>query len=842
MKFKFPFFLLIILAFSSHLLSAQDTLVAQISGKVITDQGNPLPGAYIFIDDFTHGTISDSAGLYRKTLIANATHKLYVVYIGYDTSVIEIKLKANQRKTLNFQLDFSAREMTAFTLNGRGKRIEETGLNPITSRGVTKIAGPSSSIEKTLIFQGSGVSSRNELSSQYSVRGGNFDENLIYVNGIQIYRPFLVRSGRQEGLSFVNPSMVRDVKFSSGGFESRYGDKMSSVLDVTYKEPDKFAGFVEMSFLGAQVSLEQASDDKKFTQIHGFRYRTNQYLLKGLDTKGSYRPQFIDYQGYFTYDISDRVEIGFLGSYSNNRYKFVPQNRKTQFGTFQEALQLSVFYDGQEIDQYQTALGALTLTAAPTDSLLLKFSASLNYSNQSETFDIEGAYRLDELDKNLGSDNFGQVAFNRGIGGFINHARNYYKGTIASLTHDGKFYLKKSEISWGVRGKAEYVDDKYLEWELIDSSGFSTPQQPSDQIILNQYYHKNNSPQWYRLNGYGQWNRTFNLDSNLLHVNIGARLNYMSYNNQVVGGPRILLAFKPKWNKSYKFKAAWGYYHQPPSYREMRNVFGNLNPNIRAQTAIHYVLGMEHDFEMWGRPFKVSAEAYYKDLRHLVPYEINNVRIRYYGTNNSNGYATGLDFKINGEFVKGVESWASLSFMKTEENLTNDFYYQYYDANGEITTPGDQFNPVVDSTRIEPGFIPRPTDQRVNFAIFFQDYLPNNPTFKVNITIYLSTGLPFGPPSYNRYTDVFRMPAYKRVDLGFSKELLQNKFEKRNKWGNSSGFKHLKSMWIALEVFNLLGVQNTISYSWVHDVNNRYYAVPNYLTPRQVNLKLQVRF
>lgn len=819
---------------------AQEVDKGKIKGTVVSDQGVPLPGAYIFVNDFKHGTVTDSAGLYSQVVDANKELNLIIVYIGYDTNYSTVSVRKGETISLNFELNFNSKKMKAHIVKGNRRR--ETGLSPIRTEGATQIAGPSSGIEKSLIFQGGGVSSRNELSSQYSVRGGNFDENLIYVNGIQIYRPFLVRSGRQEGLSFVNPSMVQNVNFSSGGFESRYGDKMSSVLDVTYKEPEKFGAFVEASFLGAQVAIEQASDDKRFTQIHGFRYRTNQYLLGGLDVQGEYQPQFIDYQGYFTYDVSDRVELGFLGSFSRNKYQFIPQTRVTEFGTFQEALQLTVFYDGQEIDQYQTALAAFTVTALPTDSLLLKFGVSVNNSNESETFDIEGAYRLDELDKDLGSDNFGQVAFNRGVGGFINHARNYYLATIASLTHDGKFYGKKSEISWGVRGNMEWIDDTYEEWELIDSTGYSTPQTPSDQIHLNQSYASKNNLNWYRLNGYAQWDRTFDIDSSLLHVNFGARLNYWSYNQQLVGGPRALVSLKPNWKKHYKFKAAWGYYHQPPSFREMRNVEGTVNPNIRAQTAIHYVLGAEHDFLMWNRPFKLSAEMYFKDLRNLIPYEVDNVRIRYYATNNSRGYATGIDFRINGEFVKGVQSWASLSFMSTQENLTDDFYYNYYNAAGEEVLPGDPFDPVVRTEKVEPGYIPRPTDQRVNFAIFFQDYLPNNPTFKTNITIYLATGLPFGPPSYERYTDVFRMPAYRRVDLGFSKELLQNKFEKRNKLGKSAGFKSLKSMWLALEVFNLLGVDNTISYSWVRDISSRYYAVPNYLTPRQVNLKLQLKF
>ena len=841
MDLKLHHLLLFFLLLGSLTITAQDSTKAVITGRVITDQNQPLPGAYIFINDFQHGTISDSLGFYKKTIAPNKEFKLIIAYIGYDTAYATQTIKPGETVTLNFQLNFDTRKMKALVILAN-QREQQIGLTPISTKDVMQIAGPGSSIERTLIFQGMGVASRNELSSQYSVRGGNFDENLIYVNGVQIYRPFLVRSGRQEGLSFVNPSMVSNVNFSSGGFESRYGDKLSSVLDVTYKEPEKFAGFVEASFLGAQVAVEQASDDKRFTQIHGFRYRTNQYILKGLDTQGEYKPNFIDYQGYFTYDISDKVEVGFLGSYSRNKYHFIPETRVTEFGSFQEALRLTVYYDGQEIDEYETALGAFTLSILPHDSLSLKFSASINNSNENETFDIEGAYRLDELDKDLGSDNFGQVAFSRGIGGFLNHARNYYQGTIASLTHDGKLYTKKGEVSWGARGSMEWIDDKYEEWENIDSSGYSISQTPSSQLVLNQSYASTNTLSWYRLNGYAQWERTYNIDSNLFHVNVGGRLNYWSFNNQLVGGPRILASYKPNWDKHYRFKVAWGYYHQPPSFREMRNIEGQINPDIKAQTSIHYVIGAENDFTMWGRPFKLTAEMYYKDLKNLIPYELDNVRIRYYAKNNSNGYAAGLDFKINGEFVKGVESWASLSFMKTEEDLTDDFYYKYYDANGKEVNPGDPFNPVATTERIEPGAVPRPTDQRVNFAIFFQDYLPNNPTFKTNITIYLATGLPFGPPSFDKYNDIFRMPAYRRVDIGFSKELLQNKHEQRNKLGRTNGFKQLKSVWVALEVFNVLGVQNTISYSWVHDISNKYYAVPNYLTPRQVNLKLQFKF
>lgn len=840
MKHLQQFFLIAILTwFSAHPAISQSGF-GTITGTVLSDQGNPLPGAYIFVNTFTQGTVTDSAGVFTHKVPSGTPIKLYITYVGYDTAYAEYTLKQGEILKLQFTLDFNTQEMKAVVI--KGNRRFESGLTPLKSAGVTKIAGPSSSIEKTLIFQGQGVSSRNEMSSQYSVRGGNFDENLVYVNGIQIYRPFLVRSGRQEGLSFVNPSMVSNVNFSAGGFESRFGDKMSSVLDVTYKEPEKFAAFVEGSFLGAQLALEHASDDKRFTQIHGFRYRTNQYILNSLDTEGQYKPQFMDYQGYLTFDVSDRVEIGFLGSFASNKFEFEPETRRTEFGTFNESLQLTVGYDGHEVNQYQTAMGALSLSAFVTDSLLLKFSVAANNSYETETFDIESAYRLDELDKDLGSDNFGQVAFNRGIGGMIEHARNYYQSTIYAFNHDAKWYRKNNEFSWGVRATYEITDDEYKEWEYLDSLDYSTPQEPKSEIVLNESYAAKNNLDWYRLNGYLQWDRTFELDSNLLHINLGGRLNYMSYTNEWVGGPRIIASFKPNWIKNYRFKAAFGYYHQPPTYREMRSFTGEVNPDIRAQTSIHYILGFENDFQMWNRPFKITTEAYYKDLQNLIPYQMENVRIRYYATNNSEGYTTGIDFKINGEFVKGVESWASVSLMQTEEDLRGDFYYKYYDANGNETYPGNPYNPVVSEEKIEPGYVPRPTDQRMSFAIFFQDYLKDNPTFKVNLTAYFSTGLPFGPPDYQKHTDVYRMPPYNRVDVGFSKELLQNKFEKRNKLGNMGGFKKMKSMWLAFEIFNMLGVRNTISYTWVRDSQNRQFAVPNHLTNRQVNLKLQFRF
>lgn len=814
-----------------------------IIGKITDKENNPLPGASIKVHGSILGTSSDKNGNYKLRVPVEKNQVIVFSYVGYKSVKKEVVLKTGEEQTFNIVLLPSAT-----TIKGAeviDNQLAKASIESLDPRTVDELPTPNASVEKTLAFKAVGVFSNNELSSQYTVRGGNFDENLIYVNGIEIYRPFLVRSGRQEGLSFINPDLIKSIKFSSGGFAAQYGDKMSSVLDVEYKQPaKKFGGSAEMSLLGGALHIENESDNHRFTQIHGIRYRTNQYLLKGLDTQGNYKPVFLDYQGFFTYDVTEKLQLGTLVSVARNKYEFIPTTRTTDFGTINQAIRLTVFFDGKEVNQYQTYLGALTAKYYPSDKVRLNFSTSGFTTIEEEIFDIEGAYRIDELERDLGSDNFGNVAFNRGIGGLLNHARNNLQATVFSAQHKGAFFsTSNSSIEWGVKGNIEQIKDNFLEWEVIDSAGYSIPQNPGNrEIQLYNVIKNNNDINSNRYSGFAQYSKELEIDSHKLSFTGGVRATYWSFNDEVVGGPRASLSFKPNWKRNFTFKAAFGYYYQPPFYREMRDFKGDLNRNIKAQRSIHYVVGMDYVFDMWNRPFKFTTEAYYKDLKNIIPYEIDNVRLRYYAKNNAIGYTYGIDFKINGEFVKGVESYASLSVLSSQEDIVDDFYYKYYDANGKQTTPGNRFNPVADSQRFEPGYVPRPTDQRVNFSLFFQDYLPNNPTLKVNLSLIVGTGLPFGPPSLDRHRDTLRIPPYRRVDLGMSKLLLNPNKSKRKNWGNKKVFQHFESIWLSMEVFNLLQVNNTISYQWVREIGGRQLPVPNYLTARQINVKLQVKF
>lgn len=818
---------------------------AFLKGVVLDENGMPLSGANVSLKGSQEGVSTDINGNYKLSILPNKSNEIRCTFIGFDTATFRAKAEPGETLEHTFRMYFAAETIGQVTITD--ERTRQTTMVRIDPKSIDQLPAPNASIEKTLQFQGMGVSSNNEMSSQYNVRGGNYDENLIYVNDVAVYRPFLVRSGQQEGLSFINPKMVSNINFSAGGFEAKYGDKMSSVLDVQYKKPQRrFGGSVEASLLGANLHLENTNKNYRFTQIHGFRYRTNQYLLSGLETQGDYQPVFMDYQTYLTYDITPDWEIAGFFNYARNNYRFIPQTRETEFGTFNEALRLTVFFEGQEINAYNTGVAALSTTYQPSDKLRLKFIASGTRSVEEERFDVEGAYRLDELDRDLGSDNFGNPINTRGIGGFLDHARNFLDVTIASLEHKGSYFGKEYSFDWGLKGQLEEIEDEYSEWQNLDSSGYSIPQPPPfsgrPTIELYEVVRSDNVISSQRVMGYGQVRRTFEVDSHEIAVNVGARFNYWSFNNELVGGPRASLSWKPNRGKNILFKAAWGYYHQPVFYREMRNLQGQINPNIKAQTSIHYLLGMDYVFNMWGRPFKLQSEVYYKQLNNLIPYEIDNVRIRYYAENNANGYATGIDFKMNGEFVPGVESWASMSIMQTREDLNDDFYFTYTDANGNDTYPGNSFRPPVDSQRVEPGYIPRPTDQRVTFALFFQDYLPNDPTTKMNLNLVFGTGLPFGPPSYNRYQDTLRIPPYRRVDIGLSKQLLRPERADRKKLGTKKVFNHIDKIWLNVEVFNLLGVNNTISYLWVRDISDRQYAIPNYLTSRQVNVRLIVDF
>lgn len=825
---------------------AQNT--ATLKGLIFDAENQPIEGATIAVIGATKGTISDEKGGFSLKIEANSDVSVGFSFIGFESFKKSYRLQPGETKSVRLTLNKSATNIGEFELNEEAERVSTmTKIEPKLASQFVSTSGSFEAILKTM----PGVSSNNELSSQYSVRGGNFDENLIYVNDIEVFRPFLTRSGRQEGLSFINSDMVSDVSFSAGGFDAKYGDKMASVLDVTYKEPEEFEGAATLSLQGASLNFGGASKNHRFTYLTGLRYKSNRYVLQSLDTDGDYRPSFYDVQSYLTYDITEKWEIGFLANIAQNRYNFIPATRQTEFGTINEALQLTVFFDGQEVNQFQTYFGAISNTFKPRENVELKFISSAFRDLEDERYDIEGAYRIDELERDLSKDNFGDVKFNRGVGSYLNHARNRLDATVFNVEHKGKIIQKKHTTFWGVKYQREQIDDKLNEWGIVDSTGYSTPH-PQDSVgfsdadaqnfqllELNEVLKSSVSIGSNRYSGYLQRNYGWEKDTVKYNLSFGVRGSYWDLNNEFIFSPRGSFSIEPNWKHDYLFRISGGVYYQPPFYREMRAFDGSINMDIKSQRSYQAVLGADHNFKAWGRPFKFITELYYKHMENVIPYEIDNVRIRYYATNNAKAYAIGTDFKVNGQFVKGVESWFSMSVMKTAEDLVDDFYYDYYNSDGEKIVPGFTTNDVAtDSIRIEPGYIPRPTDQRVNFSLYFQDYIPKLPSFKMHIALYYGMGLPFGPVgTQERYKATFRMPDYRRVDIGFSYHLKSDKKESKN-----ALFKHIKNAWISAEVFNLLQINNVISYQWIEDVTGRNYAVPNYLTSRQINVKLHVDF
>ena len=793
-----------------------------INGTITDEQNNSLLSVNISILNQSMGAISDENGKYSLEIPPNRSVVVVYSFIGYEMEKIRIPmLKEGQNYTLNIQLKTSSTLLEDVIITDQKSRKES--FSRIKPKHVSVLPGNSGGIEailKTL----PGVSSANELSSQYSVRGGNFDENLVYVNGIEVYRPFLVRSGQQEGLSFVNTDMVSSILFSAGGFDAKYGDKMSSVLDITYKRPRENAATLQLSLLGGAAHFEGITKNGRLSYLIGARHKTSQYLLNSLDTEADYSPKFSDIQTFVNFELNTNWQISFLGNISSNQYKMVPKNRDTEFGTVNEALKLTIYFEGQEVDKYQTYFGALSTSYQPNTKLQLQFTTSAFRTFEQENFDILGEYWLYQLENNLGSDNFGDIAFDRGVGKYINHARNSLNATVTNFSHKGNYNNESLKFDWGFRVQKEEIEDKISEWNLIDSAFFNFPHpddnigdtaNPDQQIIMSELLKTQINLSSYRNSGYIQVSK----DIGNLTITGGTRGSYWTYNEELLMSPRVSLAYAPIWKKDIVFRAASGIYYQSPFYKELRTPEGTLNHNIKAQKSTHYVLGADYLFYSWGRPFKWITEVYYKDLENLIPYKVDNVRIQYLANDVSNGYAKGIDMKINGEFVSGVESWVSLSVMKTEEDIVGDF----------ITN--------TDGSTTEAGFIPRPTDQRVNFSMFFQDYIPGNPNYKMHLNLVYGTGLSFGPPKAEKYQDILRIPDYRRVDIGFSAVLKSEEKKSRLKWLNA-----FKSIWLSAEVFNLLDINNTVSYLWVADITGRQYAVPNYLTSRQLNAKLILTF
>ena len=809
---------------------------ATISGNLKDSEGMVISDVQIAVlEDGSFSTSTDNNGNYSLTVPANKPITISFYNISY--------LQLNKKFTLKTdeKISFSPSLVTKNNI-GIVDVISENRTNEvirIDPKNVFYIPSPTGNIEDIIKTQ-IGVSSNNELTSGYSVRGGNFDENLVYVNDIEVYRPFLARSGQQEGLSFANPDMVSKINFSAGGFEAKYGDKMSSVLDITYKKPLKFEGTASGGFLGGSLNLQGVTKNRVLAWSIGSRYRSNAYLLKSMDTKGEYRPSFYDVQTFLTFTLNEKWSIEFLGNIANNKYLVIPENRETTFGTVNNAVKLSIYFDGQELTQYTTMMGGVSTIYKPNSKTKLKLITSAYNANEEEKYTVQGQYFIDQLEADFGKDNFGQVAFNRGIGTFLNYGRNRIKATVYNIEHKGTRTINaNNELLWGVRFQHESIEDKLSEWKTIDSSGYVSPYSANEINLIDVVKTKINL-QTNRLQGYAQYSYNKQLkDSSTITATFGARANYWDYNKQTVISPRVTLAYKPNWKRDMIFKASWGYYYQPPFYREMRGFDGKLNPTIKAQQSIHYLLSTDYNFKLWNRPFKLIVAGYYKEMKSLIPYEIDNTRIRYYAKNNSIGYTTGADVRINGDFIKGIESWATIGFLKTMENLNDDRKVTYFNSDGDTIVNGFTFNnKATDSTIVNPGYIPRPTDQRVTFGLFFQDYIPKLPSCKMYLNMQFGTGLPFGPPGNERWKQIFRMPPYRRVDIGFAYQIIKEDHQLPKK----NPFHHLKAMFISVEVFNLLQVNNTVSYTWVTDVTNRQYAVPNYLTRRMLNIKMQVKF
>lgn len=795
---------ILILALNSSLYSQSNS--ATLRGVIKDQDGNPVDLVNIGLKNFSIGTSSNREGKFLLRIPADKEIIVIFRSIGYETAVDTINATAEENIWRDITMkaaDIHLSEVTVTEMqknSGTVRRIDPKFLNLLPDAA----AGGVETLLKTL----PGVSSNNELSSQYTVRGGNFDENMVYVNDIEIYRPFLVRAGQQEGLSFINSDLISTIDFSAGGFDARYGDKMSSVLDIKYRRPSYFRGSASMSLLGATAHFEDVTLKGNLAHITGVRYKTNRYMLGGLDEKGEYNPNFIDIQTYITYRLTDKFDISFLGNITRNKYQFVPQTRITSFGTWDTPMNTKIYFNGQEVDDFKTSLGALSANYHPNIDLNLKFIASAFITSEYETYDIMGQYYLNQLERNMSTEEFGDSVLNLGVGTFINHARNYLDATVFNFSHRGAFNSENHLVNWGVKFQHESFKDKMKEWIYRDSTGYSIPY--SDKEVLLYYTLKGkNQINSNRITGFIQdtWNFPVNIGS--LYITGGVRFNYWDFSKEFLISPRASLSYFPEWKEKISFNLSGGVYYQSPFFKELKKRDGTINYDIKAQRSYQIVLGSDYILTAWNRPFRFTAEAYYKSMSRLIPYNIDNVRIRYLSEQKSTGYATGVDFNINGEFVSGVQSWASLSLMQTKEDIEGDGH----------------------------GYIPRPTDQWLNFSLFFQDYFPGNPSYKMQLSGFYGSRLPVGPPHSERHQNIFRMPPYRRIDLGLSKVIISPANKSEHKLAH-----HINDMWLSLEVFNLLNINNTISYFWVSSIYGDQFAVPNYLTNRKLNLKLTIKF
>ena len=769
----------------------------RIFGAIKDEKGSPIELASVRIQGQPSTTLSNLNGSYSIYCTSHDTITVVYSMIGYETRKRSIY---NPQDSVRIDVMLPSFDASLGEAVVTGQQIQTGTMQKITPKDLKLSPSTTGNGVEEIIATQAGVSTHNELSSQYNVRGGSFDENCVYLNGVEVYRPMLVRSGQQEGLSIINPNMVESIGFSSGGFEARYGDRMSSVLDITYKRPEAFEASLSASMLGGGVYVGWGN--KHVSLMTSLRYKTTRYLLGSLDTNGEYNPNFLDYQAYFSWRPNRRWSLDIIGNISDNHYNFEPEDRETKFGTMQEAKSFKVYFDGKEEDAFHTFFGSTTLTRhfSPNTFLALQFSTFS--TKEQETYDIQGEYWLNEATSQE----------QLGVGTYMEHARNKLRAQVfnSGLRFRTKFtgHVLQAGFNW----QRERIKENAREWEMRDSMGYSLPHTP-DRLTLIYSQRSQNSIHTNRFEAYAQDTWRFKTNLGLFNLTYGLRLSYWDWNKETLISPRASIGLMPSFSDKLTFRFATGVYYQAPFYKELRDttIAGGistvqLNHDIKSQRSIHFVLGGDYTFRLMNRPFKFTTEVYYKALSNLIPYSVDNVRIVYYGHNMSKGYATGIDFKLFGEFVPGTDSWITFSIMSTKEKLHGQW-------------------------------LPRPTDQRYNLSLYFTDYFPGTDRWKLALKAAFADGLPFGPPHTDRTQHKFRAPAYKRVDVGLSYRLIDNEDKHLHRFG-----RHIKNAWLGLDAFNLLGIKNVNSYYWVTDITNTQYAVPNYLTGRQINVRLSIDF
>jgi hypothetical protein len=802
---------------------------ALVSGKVVNGEDQPLTHVSVTVLGQQKGIATSDSGTFSIKVPADRAFALLFSHSGYKTAQQNFLLNEGEQERITVQMEPGEAVLEEVIVKDNRERTE-TGLIRPNPKSVINLPSPLMGVESMLkVF----VGSNNELTSQYNVRGGSYDENLIYVNDFEIFRPYLVRNGQQEGLSFINPQLVRNINFYNGGFQAKYGDKMSSVLDIQYNKPKKFGGSAYVSLLEQGFHLEGIDGKDRFSYLIGVRNRSNRNLLKRQETQGNYTPSSTDLQALITYQWNKKWSSEILGNVSRTKFSLVPQYSQltsSVFSPFFSAnLGVDIYFEGREKDAYTTAMVGLSTTYQPSNNLKIKWLVSRFENDERENMDVAGAYLFGDRDFDRSSSSYGLIVNPLGAGINQNFARNKLNITDYNISHKGSYERNKHLIQWGLGYDKTNIDDRLNEWEYQDSAGYALPYRP-DFLQMNKILKSTASLNINKFSGYIQDNIVLRRKSATYTFNAGVRFNYNDLNNQLLVTPRFGLSWKPGWKRDIVFRAAAGLYHQPPFYRELRGYDGSINPLQEAQRSSQYVIGADYNFFGFNRPLRLTTEAYFKYITHLAPYDIDNVRLRYFGTNSGKAYVAGLEMRLFGELVKDAESWLSLGLMRTRENLEGDFYTAY---------TLDSANKPVDSARVEGGWLRRPTDRLITFGMFFQDYLATNKNFKVYLNALYGSNLPYNIPGSIKYRNALRIEPYIRVDIGFSALLLDTDKSGRRSHAPFRGFDNI---WASLEIFNLVDRPNTISYLLIKDFSNTIFTMPNRLTPRLINFKIVARW